>query len=134
MFPIVRVFRHYTLSAALLAGLVPTAALPIPVSRDPLDLFAQCAGRFEAASDFARVWEKDRYASLHSRQSDFDDLLEATHTEQNRKHIKRIRRQAKSAHMSLLWRAQYATTETEARIARNAAHRNLTFCQSMLPA
>lgn len=128
-----RVFRRSILSTALIAGLIPTGISAMSLSEDPLQMFAQCAGRLEAETDFARLWNEQNYSRSKQRHAHFQDLISAVRTVKNGQKANRLQLQAKSAHLSLLWRAQFATTQTEAQIAQRSAARDVAFCLRMLP-
>ena len=103
------------------------------LSDDPVQMFAQCAGRLEAESDFARIWNAQSYNRAKERHAHFQDLVTAVRTVKNGQKANRLQHQAKSAHLSLLWRAQFSTSQTEARIAQRSAARDVAFCLRMLP-
>lgn len=136
-----RVFRKLKLSTAFVIGLsimgwVTSAIKPahaMTISDDPVVVFAQCAGRLQAESDFARTWKRADQAIARKRFGHFKDLLVAVRTTENGQKALRLQLQAKSAHMALLWRAAFATSDHEARIATRAANRDVAFCRSMLP-
>ena len=133
MFSKTRVFRRSILSTALIAGLLPTPSHAISVSDDPLRVFAQCAGLLEAHTDFARLWRNDPARRETAQTAHFRDLVRAVETEETAQHVSTWHLQAKAAQMALLWRAEFATTTTEATIASRAAARNLAMCTEMLP-
>ena len=121
------------LAIAMIVGTLPTTVGAMSLSEDPLHLFAQCAGRLEAESDFAQAWDAAAYARVKSRHSNFLDLVAAVRTAENGKRANQLQVQAKIAHMSLLWRAQMAFDPNEASIATRSAARDVAFCLRMLP-
>ncbi len=96
-------------------------------------MFAHCAGRLEAETEFARAWNQQDFITSHKRQAHFQHLLSAVRTLGNGQQANRVRGEAKDAHHSLLWRAQFATDNVEAQIAKRSAARDIAFCLQMLP-
>lgn len=133
MVRVIYVYRMPVFLVALLLVFVPFKAQSLSVTTDPLELFAQCAGRFEAERDFARVWDTANPEPLQRQHADFEDLVEATRTSDTRERAHRLKIQAKSAHLTLLWRAQFSTSQTEAQIALRTAQRSRQLCRSILP-
>ena len=120
---------------AALAALTATNAVALPNSPDDLArAFAECAGRYAAVADHARLFDGAASEVAESRRDLFVSLLETTlpDIEAARHDPLNWRIQSKAAHAALLATAVFTMYPDRAKRAQMAADRHIALCSMLI--
>ena len=110
-----------------------SAALPDSV-RDRAHLFADCAGRFSAVAEHARMFDGAASEEAEAQRDIFVALLNATLPDLDGAEPDSLdwRIQSKAAHAALLSTAYFSMHSERARLAREAAARHVAICSALI--
>ena len=117
------------LALVLAAG---TATPTLAIERQPLDMFATCAGRLSAQMEFQWLFGDDAAEITEMRRAAVLDLLAAVMEPGQEMHVLATRIAAKQAHSALLTRATFNDDDTDAAWAASMANEHQAACLSFL--
>jgi len=114
----------------LLAGLSANAAQT--QSTDPLQTFAQCAGRLSAVMEYQWMFDGEASEQTALQRADLLDLIEAIKPLDQGRTVLHWRLSAKRAHSALLTRATFNQDSDDAAWALQIAKQQVANCTSLL--
>ncbi|MEM0949351.1 MAG: hypothetical protein AAGK37_18280 [Pseudomonadota bacterium] len=120
---------------AALAALTATHAVALPNSpEDRARAFADCAGRYSAVAEHARLFDGDAAEEAEAHRNLFITLLEATlpDIDTSTRTSLNWRIDSKAAHAALLSTAAFTLDAKRAQFARDAAKRHIAVCSALI--
>lgn len=115
--------------------LIVLIALPMQgraTEQPMMSTFATCAGRFSAELEHAWLLGDARADEIDHRRALFIDLLDATVTEDRRRHALHLRINAKVAHAQLLTEATFSEDVDRSDWAVHRAQSEISYCTGFL--